>query len=161
MDEAELTTRLIEWMRLRGPEDWHKVVASYSWDNGMKPLLWLVDQPDLDRATAHTIFWLTSPEYFLLGKLYREGGRDPWESGERNICVTLFQRFQSGTLTESRFATDHGNQVSAETWTGYAVSEGCDPDAFALPAWMHAPIQGMEVDLSEMDEGYPKHFFAG
>ncbi|WP_316014151.1 DUF4274 domain-containing protein [Roseobacter sp. HKCCA0434] len=159
MDNETLNERLLGWMKTRGPDDWHRVVSTYNWDNGMRPLLWIARQPQLDRATAHTMFWLTSPEWFLLGKLYRDGGRDPWEAGERELCVTLFDRVRSGSIPEGAFSTDHRDFVTAERWESYALFKGADPAEFRLPDWMHHEIAGRVVDLSGMDEGYPTAFF--
>ena len=159
VEEAALMDRLLFWMQENGPEEWHKVVCSYNWDNGMAPLLWLVDQEGLDRATAHTMFWLTAPEWFLLSKEYMEGGRDIWEAGEQRVCQTLLGRAQSGTITGNRFATAHGMAVSAESWLKGVSAAGGEIREFELPAWMHEPISGEEVDLSDMDEGFPKSFF--
>ena len=160
MNETSLNERLLAWMKGKNPEDWHKVVCTYNWDNGMAPLLWLAEQAALDRATAHTLFWLTAPDYFLLGKLYRDGGRDLWEAGERKLCLTLFERIQAGSISNSAFQTQHSNTFAAETWERFARSEGANPDEFVLPEWMHEPVSGMAVDTSDMDEGYPKEFFS-
>lgn len=126
----------------------------------MAPLQWLAEQAALDRATAHTLFWLTAPEYFLLTELYRGGGRDVWEAGERKLCLTLLKRIQTGSIVNSRFQTEHRKFVSAERWESYAKAEGADPTEFTLPDWMHEAVPGKMIDMSDMDEGYPKAFFS-
>lgn len=160
MDEEDLNERLLTWIKVRKPVDWHKVVCTYNWDNGMAPLQWIAEQAALDRATAHTLFWLTAPEYFLLEELYRGGGRAIWEAGERKLCLTLLKRIQAGSISNSAFQTEHKNFVPADRWEGYAKSAGADPTEFILPDWMHEAVPGKTIDMSDMDEGYPKEFLS-
>jgi len=48
---------VVDWMSRKGPAEWHGVAANWNWDEGPVPLLWILDQPQCDRATALTIFW--------------------------------------------------------------------------------------------------------
>jgi len=54
---SELSKIVIEWMSKKGPAEWHGVAEGWNWDEGEEPLLWIVEQPQCDRATALTIFW--------------------------------------------------------------------------------------------------------
>jgi Domain of unknown function (DUF4274) len=52
---------VIDWMSNKGAPEWHGVAVNWNWDIGVEPLLWIVDQPDCDKATALTVFWWSEP----------------------------------------------------------------------------------------------------
>ena len=58
---SSLARIVIDWMSGKGAPEWHGVALSWNWDNGLEPLLWVVDQPGCDRATALTLFWMCDP----------------------------------------------------------------------------------------------------
>lgn len=65
---SSLEKIVIDWMSNQGPPEWHGVAFNWNWDLGLEPLLWIVDQPTCDKATALTVFWLTEPFYHMDGK---------------------------------------------------------------------------------------------
>lgn len=46
---------------LKLPEERHQFVLYWNWDDGVKPLQWIVEQPDTDKGTALYIYWLSNP----------------------------------------------------------------------------------------------------
>lgn len=62
---SSLERIVIDWMSGKGAPEWHGVAASWNWDNGLGPLLWIVDQPGCDRATALTLFWMCDPYDYM------------------------------------------------------------------------------------------------
>ncbi len=51
---------------MRGtPDDWHRAVPNWNWDDGIAPLLWIIRQRDCDKATALRAFYLSRPGEFL------------------------------------------------------------------------------------------------
>jgi hypothetical protein len=75
---SAFTDIVIDWMSRKGPAEWHGVATAWNWDGGEEPLLWIVDQPACDRATALTIFWygegynhLDHAEHARCGEIHR------------------------------------------------------------------------------------------
>ncbi|HYV12132.1 MAG TPA: DUF4274 domain-containing protein [Pyrinomonadaceae bacterium] len=58
---SSLEKIVIDWMSNKGAPEWHGVAVNWNWDNGVEPLLWIVDQLDCDKATALTVFWWAGP----------------------------------------------------------------------------------------------------
>ena len=58
---TKLETIVIDWMTRKGPPEWHGVAAHWNWDNGIEPLLWVLDQEDCDQGTALSVFWACDP----------------------------------------------------------------------------------------------------
>ena len=56
-----LETIVIEWLARKGPREWHGVAAHWNWDQGVEPLLWVLEQPDCDKGTALSVFWACDP----------------------------------------------------------------------------------------------------
>ena len=48
---------VIDWMSRKGPPEWHGVATAWNWDQGEAPLLWILEQPTCDKATALRLFW--------------------------------------------------------------------------------------------------------
>jgi|SRR5215207_489196 len=62
---SSLEKIVIDWMSDKGAPEWHGVAVNWNWDNGPEPLLWIVDQPGCDRATALTLFWMCDPYHHM------------------------------------------------------------------------------------------------
>jgi hypothetical protein len=83
---SSLERIIIDWMSNKGASEWHGVAVNRNWDNGLEPLLWIVDQAGCDRATALTLFWMCDPYYYM-----DEGHRayDPREEGHELVHQIL------------------------------------------------------------------------
>src|SRR5262245_15388817 len=64
-DDGLAVPRMIDWLRSRGPDDWHFVGSKLNWDCSMGVIDWILDQRTCDKATAAMMFWGSSPAYYL------------------------------------------------------------------------------------------------
>lgn len=53
----DVSDRLFAWLANHGPDEWHQLAAHWVYDRGLRPMAWIVQQPECDRATAQHIFW--------------------------------------------------------------------------------------------------------
>jgi len=65
MTRAEYTSALISLLEQSDPDVWHQVAMGWNWDGGVAPLVWMIRQPQCDRATALLIYWRGGPGSFL------------------------------------------------------------------------------------------------
>jgi hypothetical protein len=73
------TDNLLEWLKDRGPEDWHRSACTWNWDNEMTAMDWVLDQPDCDAGTATTLFARGEPTYFSeFGSLQQVAEQSPY-----------------------------------------------------------------------------------
>lgn len=72
---SNLEKIVIDWMSNKGAPEWHGVAVNWNWDCGLEPLLWIVNQPDCDKATALTVFWMSEP-FYQIDERYREYPKD-------------------------------------------------------------------------------------
>lgn len=62
---SSLEKIVIDWMSNKGALEWHGVAVNWNWDCGLRPLLWIIDQANCDKATALTVFWMSDPHYYI------------------------------------------------------------------------------------------------
>lgn len=73
-----LETVVLNWLARQGPREWHGVAAHWNWDNGVEPLLWVLEQRECDKGTALSVFWSCDPYYQMDERhpQYSEGRED-------------------------------------------------------------------------------------
>lgn len=148
---------LIDWLKSRTPDDWHKVAADYNWDNGLAPLDWIVSQPLCDRATALLVFWRAVPDNVLRYASEAEAKAD-YADGEFRLCVTIAANLRAGFYRRSEitFSAEDEPVFAYARWRSW---EDEHPGGVlkTLPD-MHESIDGriVEPESAEFQEGYPK-----
>jgi hypothetical protein len=56
--------RRISVKKLQTPLEYHYFAWHWNWDNGIKPLEWIIRQPNCDQGTAWLIYWYAAPTWF-------------------------------------------------------------------------------------------------
>lgn len=56
---------LMRYLKSSGLKEWNQVAVDWNCDNGLKPLRWIIEQPECDKGTALLIYWVSDPNYFL------------------------------------------------------------------------------------------------
>ena len=59
----ELADILIRWLATKGPREWHGVASAWNYHRDVAPILWILDRPECDRATALDAFWRNDGYY--------------------------------------------------------------------------------------------------
>ena len=140
---SSLEKIVIEWMSTKGAVEWHGVAVNWNWDNGVEPLLWIVDQPDCDKATALTVFWMCEPFYYV-HKSCR--GYNPQEEGYK-LVHRILGNWKRYTTTRFNFRLPYYvRHLNSEKW---GLSKEC-----------LEPLQPMLIDI-DGQERYPIYCGSG
>lgn len=128
MDREQLRIeRQIEWLKSASPDDWHRVALDVNWDEWIKPLFWIVRQPECDRATALDVFWKGQPAGYLLrmlekARMLEKGVADDEQDPVWAMLKYIAERIDSQGYTRSRIAYDAtpGTRLDYDELVGYA-----------------------------------------
>lgn len=52
------------YKQLQTPREFHRFARDWNWDDGFKPLQWIINQPQCDKGTALLIYWHAAPKWF-------------------------------------------------------------------------------------------------
>lgn len=151
--EVRLEAGMLEWLAAHGPDDWHAVARSWNWDRGYAPLLWILEQPDCDRATATLLFWRACPDSVLTSETLEDAQRsrcaDSWQ-----VATAVLDRLDGAGFARAEIALDAEADPpwSRETWERLQEKYGVDAP---VPDWMHGSLPGREVP-QRFTEGLPR-----
>jgi hypothetical protein len=144
---------VLAWLAEHGPDDWHAVARSWNWDRGVAPLLWCLDQPDCDRATAALLFWRACPDSVLTSETLEDAQRDrcgdSWQ-----VATAVLDRLDGAGFERAEIALDAEADPpwSRETWERLQDKYGVDAP---VPDWMHGPLPGRAI-APRFTEGLPR-----
>jgi hypothetical protein len=156
-EEALLIERQIGWLQDATPEDWHRVALDFNWDNPIDPLYWIVQQPQCDRATALTIFWLAQPTCYST-----QTEADDWDAervSERKLVQFIADRIHGKGFERAKIAFD-ATPLVLQDYDELAAEGKKTPDArLKAHADMKRSIRGLEIRLDRaFYERYPEEF---
>jgi hypothetical protein len=104
MDENERSIKQqIAWLETASPDDWHRAMLDFNWDSDIDPLFWIARQPQCDKATALTIFWLGQPAYYLI-VAKENGGTDDNDAAVWQMLKYIAQRINAKGYVHSKIA---------------------------------------------------------
>ncbi|MDR1827087.1 MAG: DUF4274 domain-containing protein, partial [Methylobacteriaceae bacterium] len=150
--------RLIQWLKKKGPVEWHEVAYTYNWDYDLKPLMWIASQAECDRSTAQMLFLRAIPEEFLVYSSQEEAGNDQ----AFTLCRIIVERWNAGLYHSNRFpSSEDFNDIS--NLEHYRDVEQTVIDEYGDVPW-EAPdeiffrLGGRKriIDFSEYPGGYPE-----
>lgn len=111
-------------VHLETPEELHALACSYNWDDDLAPILWLVENPFCDRATALQIFWSGDiPDMYL-------DNEPPWDETEykvRSIINTVVIRLLAEQYPTERYYFDPAEEYDLAAYPNF-------PKALTRPA---------------------------
>ena len=159
MDEEEIwIERQISWLKDASPEDWHRVMLDFNWDNRTDSLFWIVQQPECDKATALTIFWLAQPTSYTLMQSSDQDGQSE-AAFHWKMVQFIGERINTKGYTRTKIAFDATplmlqdyDELIAEGKTVPDVRLKVHPD-------LKRSIQGQEIRLDrDFYQRYPEEF---
>jgi hypothetical protein len=158
MDDREVRARCqIDWLSKASPDDWHRAALDFEWHHPLEPLLWIVSQPDCDKATALTIFWKANPQNFLRLVLDGKLSDDPMPRWE--LAQFIGQCINGQSFTHTNIAFD-ANEYIQRDYNELAELErqlGKSPMK-AHPDMKHS-IAGRKIEADgAFAKRYPKDF---
>lgn len=146
MDHRKITNdRMIAWLQVHSPREWHGVADSWNWDQGSEIPLWIVRQQDCDAGTAATIFWRCAPENFF-DRAEGNAGLPAHMADDLAIVMEVIARWNSGGYPTRNFSSEGCDD------TAYYLKSCRNPD-IALPASLCEPFKG--EDVPGYEEGIP------
>jgi hypothetical protein len=100
------------WAR-RGPTEWHGVAAAWNYHCDVAPILWILDQPTCDRATALDAFWRNDGYYQIdpTHSQYRAG------SDAAQVVASVLENWPRYSTSRFHFRLpDHSKYVRNENY---------------------------------------------
>jgi hypothetical protein len=150
--EDEVEPRFYRWLWSQaGPDEWHRFALGANWDMH-DPVVyeWVAAQPDCDKATALTLFWLAQPEY---------AAEHPDASDEHRALIgQIRDRWLSGGYSRSELAFEPGVDAWFPDFARLQQTLG-DRAEEEMPSSMRISLPGRRLDLSEDIEGIPSRFW--
>ncbi|MCW3837067.1 DUF4274 domain-containing protein [Sphingomonas canadensis] len=127
-------------LRAMGPSGWQRLARYGNWDFvGTETWIWIVSQPDCDRATALEIFWKASPDYYL--EFASEARMSSYERADYALVKLIRERWLAGAYTHSEYAFDPDKDVGPIDMAALRRRYGARADAM-LPAAMRVRLKG-------------------
>lgn len=148
MDRKQQTIeRMIAWLQVHSPKEWHGVACTWNWDQGAEIPLWIVRQKECDAGTAARIFWLCAPEDFL-DRPEGNAGIPAYMADRLSIVMEIVGRWNAGGYaTRHYYSEGSGNPAYPK--------ECLNPD-ISLPVSLCEPFDGdIEDDASGYEDGIP------
>lgn len=150
--ENKVINGLMGWLAERGPDDWHEVANSYNWDRSVDPLVWIVSQPDCDRATVSALFWRASPDH-ALGCQTAEEARKAYNLEGYLVVSAIREQLEKGGYSRSEIAGGDASFYTREQWEEHLLEKGVD---LRLPDWFWGPKEGRDLSRIRYTEGLPR-----
>ena len=147
--------RFVRWIVLEAePEDWHRVMIDWNWDNDTLIPAWISRSPRCDRATALQVFWWGQPE----DTLERTGDRSREAGNDMEFLDDIRARWRAGFYRRSEFAFDFDhpwrpprNLAALDAEHGARALEELPPD-------MRVSLPGRVLDTAGYLDGLPPRF---
>ncbi|MBC8051216.1 MAG: DUF4274 domain-containing protein [Chitinophagales bacterium] len=122
--------RLVDWMKARGADDWHRVASSWNWGAGFDIPYWIISQQKCDQATAQLLFMRLDPieVFYAFARRGNVGYQDDikeflfmsaitglWRTGRykhRNIALNKDDRslFDAGVSYYKKFVSEFSEE---------------------------------------------------
>lgn len=157
MDDSEIEHKVWvivrTWLEGATPEQWHRFAARSNYDGNGRALRWLLDNCNIDRATALLIYWNLGAAWFVQYANESDLGDASYQLDTFRLAREVERRYADG------YYADHGIWFDPHDFEGAGPNDYPDvPVVRPVPALMLQPTNGREyVDLDEegYDEGLP------
>ena len=122
--------RVIEWLKLQTPDTWHAVSESHNYDSSVEPLLWIVQQPEVDLGTLVNLFsidaenWTNEPDVTKIETYYHAAWRTV-KAAERKMA--------SGIFGSKELIPSHSSDAASWVYQPEDLMKTGLPPAFHLP----------------------------
>ncbi len=137
------------------PIEIHKVAKNYNWDHGHDTLFWMIRNPNTDKATALSLYWLGQPKEFTEYKSRQEVEED--QLNNYDFLMELEKNYRENFYKSGQISYDPKNDMGTD-WT---ESENSSNKARPIPEVMYNSLEGSinhndMKDYLELEEGFPK-----
>lgn len=150
--EDELEVHFYRWLATdAGPDDWHRFALGANWGmHDPQVFEWVGAQPECDKATALTLFWLAQPDFYV---------EHPDAKAEQRRLVELVrERWLEGGYHRAELAFDPKIDAYLPDFDRLRMKVGGLVDD-ALPSSMRQPLPGRRLEDQGNVEGIPARFW--
>ena len=148
--------QLVDWLKARQPDDWHRVALSWNWDNPTDILMWIAAQQSCDRATAQMMFHQASPDHLLTfssSELARASGY----AHTHELCTLIARNWNAAHYTRSEILS-YPDLESMGDRLFYRAEEALI--APSMRPWtiedsIFVPLSGRDIHADDYDAGFP------
>lgn len=150
--EEELEAPFYRWLTTgAGPDDWHRFASGANWDmHDPEVFEWVALQPECDKATALTLFWLAQPDFYV--------EHPDSDTEHRRLVERIRERWLEDGYHRAELAFDPGVDAPLPDFERLRVKVGARADD-ALPYSMRLPLPGRRLDGQDDIEGIPARFW--
>ena len=152
-DEIDL---FLEWLKENGPDEWHRWAISWNWDHGTELAEWIVDQPNCDRGTALSLYYMIQPDYYTRYASVEAAVADGVGHGESiDLVMRICEKWRKGAYQTYAYRPCEGVMEyltqGKEAMQALAAAVPWDvPDDLAT-----AEIQGEPNEFEHTVDGVP------
>ena len=143
---------IIDYLKKHGPEERHKLIICWNFDNPKEVIQWIIEQNDTDKATALLIYWMMQPGF---SKQFQN--RDEcasWYLEDYDIIQTIEHNYLSNFYQQQQLACDPKNDIYSN---GYDWTSDINREKMKvpIPEIMFTPLIGTTVENPHWSEGIP------
>ena len=150
------TELIIDFLKKHGPYERQQFLTSWIFDNGIKVLQWIAEQPDTDKGTILMLYWYMNPAFF---KQYQDRqdcidqGRD-YLLENIDLISTIEHNYLSGFYQNQVYGFD----PKADPYnSGYDLTKekAYIKRKVAIPDEMFIALSGEIIEPPSWQEGIP------
>ncbi|TGD80288.1 DUF4274 domain-containing protein [Hymenobacter wooponensis] len=124
---------------LTNPVELHLIAGVYNWDDGMEVLLWIIDNPICDKATAAMIFWHAQPSYYTEFATEQEA---TYDADVYRLLRKIMTNWEVGFYRTNLISYDPRQDVKAEPIDStYPNPKWSIPDYIKQPQVGQFPVE--------------------
>lgn len=130
-------------LKAMGPDGWHRIALYANWDFTEEAVWkWIVSQSDCDRATALTIFWKASPDYYFQ---YQNRASVPGDDRSGyDLVASIRERWLAGGYKRGELAFDLSEDFVPVDFADLERRYGARV-ATLMPVSMRGPLPGRRI----------------
>lgn len=118
---------------LNRPQEWHYFAWRYNWDDGIEPLLWIVNQSLCDKGTALLIYWRGQPQNIQLLNTYENDEARGYHALYINLIEKIEERFRKDDFINKRISFNPQDDYG-QNWVRDLLSTTHIPDSMFQPS---------------------------
>ena len=103
-DDDESDALIFDWIRLQGPDAWHKYAISFNWDFGTEIARWIVEQPQCDRGTALYLYYAAQPDFYARYPSLDEARADQADEEAIGLMTAICANWARGLYVGYRYS---------------------------------------------------------
>lgn len=127
---------------LKDPFERHQAVLHMNYDWGTKPLRWIVEQEDTDKATALLIYWTLAPAY-LHNKFIKNNKLDKQDKFDYQLIKTIEKNIKNSFYQNCKFDFDPTDILGTDFTKEYKELNPRD----LIPEQMYQKVEGEKIIL--------------